>query len=300
MTSVSPLSSGLTSGTAASALAGTSSTTPDSTLASTLAGTSSSSSSSTPSSASTSIADSTSKALQQISAQIAALGASSSAAAASNVQEFEKTTQDVLYDNNATARNIGQLSLNSNRLNVISQLSKKDQVDVFSVNVATTGNTKFSALINDPSNPNPLADSSGKVRIQIFAKGKGLVADSAAGTGAANENYQALKKGTFSMKSGQYIIRVTRADGVDPQAKSPYNYALQLTQGTKYTKDFTVTEQGYTEGTDDPFGIANNANSPANILSDSLADAFSRINSLPAIGTSGTSKLLGMIYSGSF
>jgi hypothetical protein len=288
---VSSVTSGLNSGVNSSlsnALSGTSSSnSTTSNLNSALSGNSN---------ASSTIADTTSQALQQISDQIAAL----SVTASGNVQEFEKTTPDVLYDNNATARNIGQLSLNSNRLNVISQLSKKDQVDVFSVNVATTGNTKFSALINDPSNPNPLADSSGKVRIQIFAKGKGLVADSAAGTGAANENYQALKKGTFSMKSGQYIIRVTRADGVDPQAKSPYNYALQLTQGTKYTKDFTVTEQGYTEGTDDPFGIANNANSPANILSDSLADAFSRINSLPAIGTSGTSKLLGMIYSGSF
>ena len=67
-----------------------------------------------------------------------------------------------------------------------------------------------------------------------------------------------------------------------------------------FLTDFTTTEQGYTEGTDDPFGIANNANSPANILTDSLSDAFSRINSLPPIGTSGTSKLLGMIYSGSF
>ena len=106
-----------------------------------------------------------------------------------------------------------------------------------------------------------------------------------------------------SVPSEEQLALLTPWDesiGVDPQAKSPYNYALQLTQGTKYTKDFTVTEQGYTEGTDDPFGIANNANSPANILSDSLADAFSRINSLPAIGTSGTSKLLGMIYSGSF
>jgi hypothetical protein len=286
---ISPVTSGLTSGTSGLLSGNASSSSSGSSTTSNLSNALSGNSAST-------IADTTSEALQQISDQIAALGASTP----SDAQEFEKTTQDVLYDNNATARNIGQLSLNTNRLNVISQLSKKDQVDVFSVNVATTGNTKFSALINDPSSSNPLADSSGKVRIQIFAKGKGLVADSDAGAGVANDNYKALKQGTFSMKSGQYIIRVTRADGVDPQAKGAYNYALQLTQGTKYTKDFTVTEQGYTEGTDDPFGIANNVNSPANILTDSLADAFSRINSLPAIGTSGTSKLLGMIYTGSF
>jgi len=244
-----------------------------------------------------SIVDATSQALQDISDQIAA---SLSATAGQNVQEFEKTSQDVLYDNNATARQIGQLSLNSSRLNVISALGAKDKVDTFSVNVSTRGNTKLSLLVNDPSDPNPLQESSGKVRVQIFAKGKGLVADSDSGSATAYDNYKALKQGTFNMSSGQYIIRVTRADGADTQAKGTFNYALQMTQGTKYTKDFTTTEQAYTQGTDDPFGMQNNANSQMNILTDSLADAFSRINSLPAIGTSGTSKLLGMIYSGSF
>lgn len=286
---VSPVTSGLTSSSSSGLLGNSSSSSGSATtsnLNNTLAG----------GNASQTIADQTSAALQQISDQIAALSASASG----NVQEFEKTSQDVLYDNNATARQIGQLSLNSTRLNVISALSKNDQVDTFSFNASTSGNTKFSILVNDPSNPNPLADSSGKVRVQIFAKGKGLVADSDATAGVANDNYKALKNGTFSLSSGQYVIRVTRAAGNDPSAKSPYNYAIQMTQGTKYTKDFTTTEQGYTEGTDDPFGIANNVNSPANILTDSLSDAFSRINSLPPIGTSGTSKLLGMIYSGSF
>jgi hypothetical protein len=285
---ISPVTTGLTSGSSG-LLSGNSSSSSGSSTTSNLSNALSGNSAST-------IGDTTSQALQEISDQIAALSAS----APTNVQEFEKTTQDVLYDNNATARQIGQLSLNTNRLNVISALNAKDKVDTFSVNVATSGSTKFSILVNDPSNPNPFADSSSKVRVQIFAKGKGLVADSDASAGVANENYQALKKGTFSMSGGQYVVRVTRADDVDPQAKSTYNYALQMSQGTTYSKDFTVTEQGYTEGTDDPFGLANNANSPANILTDSLADAFSRINSLPAIGTSGTSKLLGMIYTGSF
>jgi hypothetical protein len=286
---VSPVTSALTS-SSSSGLLGTSSSSSSSSTTSNL-----NSALSGSSNASQTIADQTSAALQQISDQIAALSASASG----NVQEFEKTSQDVLYDNNATARQIGQLSLNSTRLNVISALNKADKVDTFSLNVATNGSTKFSILVNDPSNSNPLQDSSGKVRVQIFAKGKGLVADSDAGAGQANDNYKALKNGTFNMTSGQYVIRVTRADGVDTQAKGTYNYAIQMTQGTRYSKDFTTTEQAYTEGTDDPFGIANNANSPANILTDSLSDAFSRINSLPAIGTSGTSKLLGMIYSGS-
>jgi hypothetical protein len=111
-------------------------------------------------------------------------------------------------------------------------------------------------------------------------------------------NYQGPEDGKFSMSSGQYVIRVTRARRRRSFREEPVQLRLQMSQGTKYTKDFTTTEQAYTEGTDDPFGIANNTNSPINILTDSLADAFSRINSLPAIGHSGTSKLLGMIYTG--
>jgi hypothetical protein len=289
---ISSVTSGLTSGSS-SGLLGTSSSSSGSSTTSNL-----NSALSGNSNASSTIGDTTSAALQAISDQVAALSAGASAS--SDVQEFEKTTQDVLYDNNATGRQIGQLSLNQNRLNVISALNAKDQVDTFTFNASTSGNTKFSILVNDPSNDNPLADSSGKVRVQIFAKGKGLVADSDPTAGDAYQNYLALKKGTYSMSSGQYVVRVTRADSSATAAKSPYNYALQLTQGTKYTKDFTVTEQAYTEGTDDPFGLTNNANSPANILADSLSDAYSNINSLPAIGTTGTSKLLGMIYTGSF
>src|SRR3982751_3210516 len=131
MTSVSALSSGLTPGSGSS-------------LSSALNGTSSSSSStgsdlssilSGGASANDAIADSTSTALQQISDAINAI----SAKATDDVQEFEKTTQDVLYDNNATGRSIGQLRLNTTRLNVISALSPKDTADVFTFNASNSG-----------------------------------------------------------------------------------------------------------------------------------------------------------------
>jgi hypothetical protein len=206
----------------------------------------------------------------------------------------------VLYDNNATGRAIGQLRLNSTRLNVISAVGAQDKIDVFTFN-ATAGTTKLNLLVNDPSAADQTKDASASLRVQIFAKGKGLVADSDSGAGDAFANYKALKNGQFDLAKGQYSIRVTRAAGVDTQAKNTYNYAIQLSQGTRYTQDYTTTEQAYTAGTDDPFGLAGGgADSPLSILSDSLADAYSNINSLPAIGTSGTSKLLGMIYTGSF
>jgi hypothetical protein len=286
----------------------TSSTTTQSTLGNTLTGNTSSNAStnltnalsgtnqSGSNSASGAIEDSTSQALQQISDAIAAIGAQ----AQGDVQEFERTSQDVLYDNNATGRQIGQLRLNTTRLNVISALGDKDKIDTFSFN-ATGGTTKLNLLVNDPSAADETKDASANLRIQIFAKGRGLVADSDSGAGDAFTNYKALKNGQFDLAAGGYTIRVTRAQGVDTQAKNTYNYAIQLSQGTKYTQDYTTTEQAYTPGTDDPFGIAGTgSNSPLSILSDSLADAYSNINSLPAIGTSGTSKLLGMIYTGKF
>jgi len=295
MTSVtSTLSSGLTSGSTGSS------------LSSALNGTSSSSSTSSDlsnvltggnASADNVIADSTSEALQQISDAINALGAK----AADNVQEFEKTSQDVFYDNNVTARNIGQLRLNTTRLNVISAVTSKDAADVFTFNVSSSGNTKLNVLVNDPNATDQTKDASGNLRVQIFSKsGKGLIADSDPKAGDAYQNYLALKKGTLNLSSGGYSVRVSRAQGVDTAQKNTYNYALQLSQGERYSQDYTTTEQAYTPGTDDPFGLANNSNSSSQILSDALADAYSNINSLPAIGTSGTSKLLGLIYSGSF
>jgi hypothetical protein len=292
---ISPLSSSSTAtSTIGNTLTGNTATDAGTDLTNALSGTNRSSSGT--GSASSAIGDSTSEALQQISDAIAAIGAQASG----EVQEFERTSQDVLYDNNATGRQIGQLRLNTTRLNVISAMSERDKVDVFTFN-ATGGTTKLNLLVNDPNAADQTKDSSGSLRVQIFAKGKGLVADSDSGAGGAFKNYQALKNGQLDLAAGGYTIRVTRAQGVDTQAKNTYNYAIQLSQGTKYTQDYTTTEQAYTPGTDDPFGLAGGgSDSPLSILSDSLADAYSNIASLPAIGTSGTSKLLGLIYTGKF
>jgi hypothetical protein len=287
---ISPLTSSTTQSTLGNTLTGNTSTNAGTDLANAISGTKQSGAGS----ANAAIQDSTSEALQQISDAIAAI----SAQASGNVQEFERTSQDVLYDNNATGRQIGQLRLNTTRLNVISALNSQDKVDVFTFN-ATGGKTKLSLLVNDPNAADQSKDASGNLRIQIFAKGRGLVADSDSGAGAAYDSYKALKNGQFDLAAGGYTIRVSRAQGVDAGAKNTYNYAIQLSQGTKYTQDYTTTEQAYTPGTDDPFGLpGGGSNSPLQILSDSLADAYSTIASLPAIGTSGTSKLLGLIYTG--
>jgi hypothetical protein len=289
---ISGLTSSTTQSTLGNTLTGNTSSNASTDLSNAIAGTNQSGANS----ATDAIGDSTSDALQQISDAIAQIGAQASG----DVQEFERTSQDVLYDNNATGRQIGQLRLNTTRLNLISAMSSQDKVDVFSFN-ATSGSTKINLLVNDPNATDQTKDASANLRVQIFAKGKGLVADSDPGAGDAYKAYQSMKNGQLDLAAGGYTMRITRADGVDTQAKNTYNYAIQLSQGDKYTQDYTTTEQGYTPGTDDPFGLAGaGSDSPLSILSDSLADAYSNINSLPAIGTSGTSKLLGMIYTGSF
>jgi hypothetical protein len=289
---ISGLTSNTTTSTIGNTLTGNTSSNANTDLNNALSGTNKSSSNS----AASAIGDSTTEALQQISDAIAAIGAQASG----DVQEFEKSSQDVLYDNNATSRQIGQLRLNTTRLNVISAMDKADKIDTFSFN-ATGGTTKLNLLVNDPNATDQAKDATGNLRIQIFKKGTGLVADSDSGAGDAFKSYQQLKNGQLDLAAGGYTIRVTRAQDVDTQAKNTYNYAIQLSQGTKYTQDYTTTEQGYTPGTDDPFGLSGNSSDSAlSILSDSLADAYSNINSLPAIGTSGTSKLLGMIYTGKF
>jgi hypothetical protein len=303
MSTIGALSSGLSSSGSSltSGLTGTNTNSnAGSDLANTLGGTTGSSTSSDLSNAlggnnsASAIGDSTSAALQAISNQIAALGASQ---ASSNAQEFDKTTTDVLYDNNATARAIGQLRLNTTRLNVISALTAKDSVDTFTFTASTSGATKLGTLVNDPTASDPNADASASLRIQVFSKGQGLIADSDPGSGVNYTNYQALKAGTFDMARGQYTIRVTRADGVDTPQKNSYNYAVQLNQGTTFTQDYTTTEQAFDPSSDDPYGLSNTGNDPGSILSDAMADAYSFVSSLPAIGTSGTSKLLGFIYS---
>jgi hypothetical protein len=99
------------------------------------------------------------------------------------------------------------------------------------------------------------------------------------------------------MDRGDYTIRVSRADGVDAQNRNTYNYAVQLTQGDTYTQDYTVTERAYDPSSNNPLGVgAYDDNSPGAILSGAMSDAYNFISQLGPIGQTGTSKLLGFIY----
>nr|WP_298683913.1 hypothetical protein [uncultured Dongia sp.] len=208
------------------------------------------------------------------------------------VAEFEKETNDVKIDNNMTARDIGVLRKNDSRLNLFSALSAGDSVDVFRFKVATTGNVKMGSLIADPTDK-------GLFRAQIFSKSTGqVIADQDPNSGQAYTNFQKLEAGTLELAQGDYVMRLSRLGGQDPQSKNEVQYAVQLTQGV-YKNDYDTIEQG-TSADQDAYGFATSLGVGTDNLVSSLSSGYSFISNLPAIGTSATSKLNGVLYDSLF
>ncbi|MBI2254255.1 MAG: hypothetical protein HYU58_06535 [Proteobacteria bacterium] len=211
---------------------------------------------------------------------------------AGGVTEFQKETNDVKVDNNMTARDIGILRKNDSRLNLFSALSAGDSADVFKFKVSNTGFTKLGLLIADPTDKE-------QFRIQIFSKTSGiLIADNDPDSDEAYATYQKLEAGTFEMKQGDYVARISRMPGQDTQMKNDIQYAVQLTQGT-YKNDFDTIEKGYSDS-QDAFGFATSLANNADQLLAQLGAASSFISSLPPIGSSATSKLTGALYDALF
>lgn len=208
------------------------------------------------------------------------------------VQEYRKDTRDVLFDNNATARDIGRLVQNKTRLNVISALSKNDDADAFRFRIAKTAPTKIGTL-NTQAGGNSL-------RYQIFSRTTAqLIADSDPRSGAAYKSYQELESGTLEMKAGEYVLRISRLPRIDTRRAAEFQYAVQFSQGS-FTQDYDTVEKAYRQGTDDPFGLSNAAApSLANLMS-SLSSSSAFIAALPPIGTDATSKLTGALYDALF
>jgi hypothetical protein len=208
------------------------------------------------------------------------------AASGNKVQEFQKNTRDVQFESSATARNIGVLKQNTTRLNVFSALTAGDQVDGFQFRVTNKTATTFSVL-------NATKEDEEKLRFQIYYKSSGrLLADSDPKAGTAHTVYEAMRDGTFAMETGDYILRVSRADNVGANRDKEYNYAIQLSQGV-YSQDYDTIERAM-RATDDPYGIGNVSDATNNLTS-SIAGSVSFIQSLPKIGTSATDKLMGLI-----
>ena len=229
---------------------------------------------------------SASTSLEDLSSQIAALQQKADQSRLT-VTNFRKDTNDVQIDNKMTARDIGTLKDHKSRLNLFSALQKNDAADVFKFKVDKTAVTKIGVLLADPAND-------GKLRVQIFAKTTGrLVADNAADAGDLKTAYDRLEKGAFELKKGDYVLRLSRQDGVDTRRQTSISYALQLSQGT-FTEDYDTVEQAKKTDGSDPYGFGTVSINTSNLI-DGLTNAYSFISSLPALGTSATDKLNGVL-----
>lgn len=201
-------------------------------------------------------------------------------------QDFQKNTRDLKVDTRLTARNVGILRQNDTRLNVFSALDKNDPADFFSFTVSTTAPTKLAALSQDASKPSD-------VRYQLLNSTGQVVADSDAKAGDAKKAFDQLQQGTFNLKAGKYVLRVTRADDSVSNRNNQFQYAVQLSQGL-FKKDFDTIEKSV-DPKADPFGLG--SNSALDTLTASLAGSVADLQNLPPIGTSATDKLTGALTS---
>jgi Fe-S cluster assembly scaffold protein SufB len=218
--------------------------------------------------------------MQRIKAEQAKIG---------EVVEYQKNTNDLAVDNNMTARDVGLLKKNQTRLNVFSALAKGDQVDTYKFRVTQAGDAKI-GMLN--------ASGENDVRVQIFKKGSTtVVADSGAADGtAAKKAFGDAGIGALNLDSGDYVVRITRANDSYSAKNSEYSYALQLSMGT-YTADYDTIEKAVDPNAD-PFGFSANVGT-TNLIS-MMSTSYSFISSLQPIGSSATSKMQTAIYDALF
>ena len=231
--------------------------------------------------------DSAADALAKLNQQVADLRAQKQKQSTLQVQSFRKDTYDVAVDTKLTARDIGTLKVAKTRLNLFSALSTGDSVDVFRFKVDRTSKTRIGVLAADP-------EAQDAVRIQIFSKATGrIVADNDPKAGDLSDNFDALQSGELELKRGDYILRISRQDNVDPRLKKNFNYGIQLSQGT-YTEDYDSVEKAKKKNAADPYGFGGVGVGTNNLI-DGLTSSYSFISSLPKIGSSGTEKLSGVL-----
>jgi hypothetical protein len=202
-----------------------------------------------------------------------------------DVEDFQKTSYDVQLDNNMTARDIGVLRENDSRLNLFSSLSTGDKVDVYRMKVATTALTTVGSLVGEAADKDSL-------RIQLFSKDGKLVVDNDVDAGDARSNYLLMTQGALELQQGDYVVRVSRISGIDPQAQKAMQYAIQFSQGG-YKRDFDTVEQGKNPDAD-AYGFTGLGAATISLL-DGLGAGYSFIANLSPIGTSATAKLSGLM-----
>lgn len=150
-----------------------------------------------------------------------------------NVQVYEKHVYDDPNQDQLSANHMGYLRKNSTRLTAMGKLAakkgtEKDTEDYFKISMQTAGKLKMTL------------DGDAKIRVQILTLNKRVIADTRPGQGRASEVGAALEAGTYSMKKGDYIVKVTREQ--DTPATKLVNYAVQFRVGEKHKQDYVTWE----------------------------------------------------------
>lgn len=212
------------------------------------------------------------KSLNAAIANVKAQQEAAAAPSAANVQSFEKTVRKSSSDSRSFATDIGVLSKNVSRLNVVATLAPNDPVDFYKFRVTTKGEATMGQIGDEG------------VQVQIMSKTGQVVADSNKSAGKAYDSFRSLQRGELTLDRGDYTLRVSRDKG--ESAKDPKNYAVQLSMGS-YSKDYDTIAKEPRKG-DTPFQMSDQQQK----MLDGLNQAISNMNSIPT-GQTGTQKLMG-------
>lgn len=159
--------------------------------------------------------------------------AETTAAPNGKVEEFQQDVKKSSYNHSAFATDVGVLTKDVSRLNVMSNLAAGDPADFYKVRITADGATTL-GQVGDPG-----------VRFQLTDKSGAVLADSDEQAGAAYDAYKKLQSGEYQATAGDYTIRISRAAG--EKAGEAKNYAFQLLQGG-YTRDYDTVARQPTTG----------------------------------------------------
>lgn len=191
---------------------------------------------------------------------------------AAEVKSYEKQVRKSSSDSRMFATDIGVLSKNVSRLNVVGTLAPNDPVDFYKLRVTSKGEATM-GQIGDQG-----------VQVQLMSKTGQVVADSNKNAGKAYDSFRSLQRGQLSLDQGDYTVRITREKG--ESAKDPKNYAIQFSMGG-FTQDYDTVAKAPRKG-DSPFQMTQAQQQ----MMDGLNSAISSMNSIPR-GQTGTQKLMG-------
>lgn len=190
-----------------------------------------------------------------------------------DVKEYQKTVRKSSSNSTYFSTDIGILAKNTTRLNVVSNLAPKDNVDFYKFKVTTKGEASMGMMGGEG------------LRVQVMGKTGMVISDNDKSAGKSYDNYLKLAAGELTLDRGDYTVRVSRMKGAEVN-KDGENYALQFQMGT-YSQDYdTIAKQP--SANDNPFQMSAATQS----MLSGLTSAMSNASSMPT-GQTGTQKLMG-------